>query len=153
MLFRSKQRVCQILKILDAGEGGFAIKAAERERKRAVKLASKRRQVDANCRARWGIGKDEYDELRALEKDLQKTPMYRFKHARRTKVRSGVDWQLTFPQWWKLWCESGKYERYGNDLDEYMLVRKKNKGAYRMGNVHIIPASEFFSKMNGHSYD
>lgn len=143
-----RQRVHQILQARGADVGGQEIKRAEIARQRAVMLAAKERQRDEECMARWGITRAEYAELRELAEDIQDTPMYRFLNARRTKIRTGIEWELTFPQWWRIWQKSGKYEDYGRGEGKYMLVRKKNRGAYRVGNVVVMPANEFHAMVH-----
>jgi hypothetical protein len=146
----TRQRVQQILKKrgCSRGNGGDSMRADERERARKKKQKAVRRSRDRACRARWGIGLDEYEKLRAMDEDIQKTPMYRFRNSRRMKLRKGIGWELTFAQWWDYWQRSGKWDQYGNRSGKYALVRKDNKNVYKRGNVAVMEMGEFHRIMN-----
>jgi len=54
----------------------------------------------------------------------------------------GVPWRFTFEQWMGIWIASGNMHERGPRLGQYVMARFGDKGAYRVGNVEIIPASD-----------
>jgi hypothetical protein len=65
----------------------------------------------------------------------------------RTSARNrGLDFNLTFSEWWDIWEQSGHWEQRGRRRDQYVMSRKNDIGPYEVGNVFIQLAS-------GNSYD
>lgn len=52
------------------------------------------------------------------------------------KVR-GIEWQLTFEEWWDIWEQSGKYEQRGRGAGKYCMSRIGDVGPYSVNNVVI----------------
>lgn len=50
----------------------------------------------------------------------------------------GIDWELTFKQWWKIWKDSGKWEQRGRGHGKYQMARFGDEGPYSVDNVRII---------------
>jgi len=48
----------------------------------------------------------------------------------------GIEWDMTFPEWWSLWENSGKYVERGRGK-KYAMARYGDSGAYEIGNVYI----------------
>jgi hypothetical protein len=61
------------------------------------------------------------------------------KHKSNAKSR-GIPFRLTFPEWWKIWKDSGMYERGGR----FVMHRFSDEGPYAVGNVEIISRSDNF---------
>jgi len=57
-------------------------------------------------------------------------------HKANAKQR-GVEFNLTFDEWWKLWSDSKRWTRRGNRSGRYVMCRKGDVGAYELGNVYI----------------
>lgn len=53
-------------------------------------------------------------------------------------ARRGIPFNLTFEQWLNVWEASGKLPRRGKGRGRYCMARFGDKGAYEVGNVHII---------------
>jgi hypothetical protein len=53
----------------------------------------------------------------------------------------GVAWRFTFDQWMAIWIESGHMHERGPKLDQYVMARFEDKGAYQVGNVAIVLSS------------
>lgn len=70
-------------------------------------------------------------------KNYQKTPKGKFITQRANAKRRGVDWQLTFEQWWEIWEKSGKWGQRGTDAKQYCMCRKHYLGPYSVDNVEI----------------
>ena len=49
----------------------------------------------------------------------------------------GIDFNLTFEEWWSIWELSGKYEERGKGAGKYCMSRKNDTGPYEVGNVYI----------------
>jgi NUMOD3 motif len=54
----------------------------------------------------------------------------------------GIPFLLTFDEWWKIWQDSGNWERRGSRRGQYVMARYKDRGAYAIGNVRICTAAE-----------
>lgn len=49
----------------------------------------------------------------------------------------GIEFHLTFEEWWDIWNQSGKYEQRGRGAGKYCMSRKNDTGPYALGNVYI----------------
>lgn len=57
-------------------------------------------------------------------------------HKHNAAVR-GIEFKLTFDQWWGIWQRSGHWEKRGNRKGHYVMCRKGDIGPYAVGNVYI----------------
>ena len=101
------------------------------------------------------------DRIRVPEKEKQNRAVrpysaYRhdpywpaYYHQRRHAGRRGVAWKLTFPQWLKIWKQSGKLTKRGRDSGQYVMARNGDKGSYSVGNVSIITNRQ--NSIDGHN--
>lgn len=71
-------------------------------------------------------------------KEYQKTPKGKFIRQKANAVRRGINWELSFEDWWKIWEDSGKWEERGKGSNNYVMSRKMDSGGYSVGNVEII---------------
>lgn len=56
----------------------------------------------------------------------------------KTKAKSrGIDFNLSFEEWSKIWEESGKIEQRGKGIDKYVMSRFNDSGPYSIDNVEI----------------
>lgn len=68
------------------------------------------------------------------------TPKDRYQqHKRSSKIR-GIEFTLTFEQWWGLW--EPHWERRGQKSQDMCMCRKGDKGGYTWGNVRIATVKE-----------
>jgi len=58
-------------------------------------------------------------------------------HKSNAKSR-GIDFLLTFEEWYKIWGDSGHINDRGTKLGQYCMARKGDKGPYAVGNVGIV---------------
>lgn len=66
----------------------------------------------------------------------------------------GVDWEMTFAEWWNIWSESGHWsERGKSHAGAYVMGRFGDTGPYKIGNVHIITFSQNISDYWKCSYE
>lgn len=70
-------------------------------------------------------------------------PWLSFRYQLHDAKKRGIDFNLTFSQWWGLWRE--KYHLRGTRKGEYVMCRTLDEGPYQIGNVRID-----FSSANGH---
>ena len=49
----------------------------------------------------------------------------------------GIDFELTFDQWWNIWERSGKWDQRGYKKGQYVMSRKNDIGPYAIDNVFI----------------
>ena len=49
----------------------------------------------------------------------------------------GVEFTLTFEEWWDIWEQSGKWEQRGCRKGQYVMSRYNDTGPYAVGNVFI----------------
>jgi len=49
----------------------------------------------------------------------------------------GIEFKLTFDQWWDIWQTSGKWEERGRNKGQYVMSRFNDCGAYEINNVFI----------------
>jgi hypothetical protein len=52
-----------------------------------------------------------------------------------------IPWDITFPEWWRIWKESGKYHLRGRGHG-YCMSRHGDSGPYRVDNVKICLATD-----------
>lgn len=57
-------------------------------------------------------------------------------HKHNAKVR-GIEFTLTFEQWWDIWQKSRKWPMRGNRAGHFVMCRKNDVGAYAVSNVYI----------------
>lgn len=62
-------------------------------------------------------------------------------HRTNAKMR-GIEFKLTFEEWFCWWMETGHYSERGNCRGEYVMARKGDKGAYELGNIECLQAQE-----------
>jgi hypothetical protein len=61
---------------------------------------------------------------------------------RKNAAKRGISWEFTFPEWVKVWCDSGKWEQRGCARGKYCMSRHGDAGPYSAGNVSIKPFIE-----------
>jgi len=57
-------------------------------------------------------------------------------HKSKAKSR-GIEFNLTYEEWWDIWEKSGKWAQRGAQKGCYVMSRKNDMGAYEIGNVFI----------------
>ena len=63
--------------------------------------------------------------------------------SQKTKAKHrGIEFNLTFKQWWDIWQQSGKWEQRGCRKGQYVMSRKNDIGPYEVGNVFIQTCSQ-----------
>jgi hypothetical protein len=73
----------------------------------------------------------------------KRTPLTRFQAHRQRARRRGIEWCLTFDEWWTIWESSGKWDLRGAKAGHYVMARLgPDIGPYAVNNVKIQLSSE-----------
>ena len=62
--------------------------------------------------------------------------------------KRGIDFQLTFDEWYKVWSDSGHWHQRGRGSEKYCMARHQDTGPYSINNVSIITNHENLSYGN-----
>jgi hypothetical protein len=54
----------------------------------------------------------------------------------------GVEFKLTFADWYKWWIETGHYSERGCKNGQYVMGRIGDQGAYELGNIYCCTTNE-----------
>ena len=65
----------------------------------------------------------------------------------RAKIR-GIEFKLTFNEWWDIWQTSGKWEQRGKRAESYQMARYNDTGPYSVSNVYITKMKKNISFAN-----
>ena len=133
----TRERIRQILKEeygITGKDGGAHKKAAD-----LVILRANRR--DEIYLQKYGVSHSEYVEInKFLNKDGRR-PSRCFQEQIKNAHKRGIDWQLTFAEWWGIWSDSGMWKNRGRGHG-YVMARHGDSGPYMVGNVKIITGAE-----------
>lgn len=79
------------------------------------------------------------------------SPGYKFRQQRSSAKARGVEWLMTFEEWWGVWEASGRWSQRGHRDGQYVMGRHGDAGPYAVGNVSIILSNENHSIQRGRS--
>jgi len=65
------------------------------------------------------------------------TEKQRFRQQRQMASKRGIEFKLSFEQWWDIWQQSGHWEERGRKIGQYCMSRVGDLGAYEIDNVFI----------------
>lgn len=120
----TRERVRQIL--TKAGitkfDGGQQVTAAVKRQKKAAAL-------DGRYLKKWGCSHAEWKRIGEKVRKI-------FRQQRSNASRRNIEWQLTFPQWWTIWQQSGHWGQRGRGQG-YCMCRRGDAGPYSPDNVFI----------------
>lgn len=127
---------------------------AETKDSRETKLAKAR----AYARARYAADPERFrNESRAWREanpgknaeTIQKSdakrrgqPRYVYKSHKTSAKQRGVEFLLTFEEWWEIWDASGKWYERGKQTNHYVMARFGDTGPYAVGNVRVCTSQE-----------
>jgi len=64
-------------------------------------------------------------------------------HAQKCGARiRGIDFNLTFDQWWDWWQQTRKYPQRGKGKGKYVMARFGDIGPYELGNIYCCTHGE-----------
>lgn len=142
------ERVRQIVRRFGVtrDEGGMFVKQFLKTAVRQqIKQTSIERQ-ERTCLAKWGLSLEQYREHVATfgNTSTPRSPMDRYKCQRANAGKRGIAWQITFSEWWRVWCESGRWNECGPGSG-YCMARHGDDGPYSVDNVYICTIGQNFS--------
>lgn len=88
---------------------------------------------------RCGLSLEQVTEV--TESDGRR-PFRRYQSQKRQAQARGIEFRLTFWEWWSLWRDSGRYHQMGCRRGEYVMARIWDAGPYAVGNVEIQTNAE-----------
>jgi hypothetical protein len=74
-----------------------------------------------------------------------------FQAHRSSSASRGIQFLLTFEEWWEIWQASGHWHERGPGRDKYCMARFGDRGSYAVGNVDIITNRQNAAERGGHS--
>lgn len=122
----TRERVRQILRKIGvrSSDGGASKRS---EAKRAVKRA----KSEAYWLSKYGMP---FAHVKQLQADgVTKA----YQDHRRNAAARGIEFRLSFIEWFSVWQSSGKLDQRGRGKGKYVMSRIKDHGCYELGNVHI----------------
>jgi DNA-binding CsgD family transcriptional regulator len=138
----SRERVRQILSKcgLTRNDAGWrAVRAAAAEVTKRDKWNTSRKNKNERCQKFYGCSYDVLLQANAGD-NISRTgsPAQCYLRQRETSNKRGISWEITFPEWWKVWQDSGKWAERGRGRDRYCMSRIADRGPYRLDNVEIV---------------
>lgn len=137
----SRWRVRVILKRNHIGEkdGGRAVRGFLNLSSRIIQARETTERQEKRCREMWGIS---LEERKVIIKRYgvargEKSPFSKYGKQRWHAARRGIEWNISFREWWRIWQASGKWEQRGCWSQDYVMARIGDSGAYEVGNVYI----------------
>jgi|TARA_R110002126_G_scaffold204218_1_gene351630 transposase len=136
----SASTVCLILRNegVSRHEGGISLKAKNRI-DRKVFLANKANKI----KYLWGLTLDQYDQIKheyGPSSNIN-SPIHKYVVQKNSAKKRQIEWQFTFADWWRIWQESGKWNKRGRGVG-YCMARFNDLGPYAPNNVEIILSTQ-----------
>ena len=135
----TRERVRQILKKAGVArnDGGQHIKTLLNIRYKKKRLSSFRYFETYGCTR---------EEAMLLNGGLfvstRNSPADKYRHQRNSAIHQrNIEWKMSFPDWMRIWKESGKYEQRGPGKG-YCMARIGDTGPYSLDNVEIITTGQ-----------
>jgi hypothetical protein len=133
---RARQRISKFgLTRIDSG------RTKSIEQKRAARSIAINARADARCLRTYGCTYSALESLLGEKVCITKnkaTAAYR--HQKNNADKRGIEFPITFPQWWGVWQKSGKWDERGRG--QYVMARNGDVGSYSVGNVYICTQSQ-----------
>lgn len=115
---------------------------------RSIQIDRNRRDAasrkEAKYLAKYGATPSQMSAIRAIARKMMEdgatwymTPTGAFNQQRSSARARGIEWSMTFWEWWTIWSESGKWCERGRGGDNYVMCRFADQGAYEVGNVYV----------------
>lgn len=144
----TRERIRQILRAngCDADTGGRTVRSFIKASAKREALVQARRKRIAKQEAYFGCN---YDFVLSLcvrnpwgdRRAKRDSAVTRYIDQRRNAAARGIAWELSLPEWWRIWQESGKWADRGRGHG-YGMARFGDTGGYAVGNVYITTGAE-----------
>ena len=104
-------------------------------------------EVDVRYTKLFGCSKDRFVSLCGREfitwnKKYRSGYEWMYFDQKRSARYRKIPWELTLPEWIRIWEDSGKLNMRGHHADEYVMARWGDVGPYSVDNVYICTASK-----------
>lgn len=140
----TRERVRQIISKagMTAKDGGIHRQTLNRQDVKAAEQLARR-----NASAQLWFGCD-YATMLALNGGIkpwakgERVKTRAYFNQMRSATHRGIEWRMTFPEWCRLWEESGLYDQRGRTADGYVMARIQDFGPYAPWNVYITTLRE-----------
>lgn len=128
----TRERIRQIIKQhgFDSATGGKAVNSQQ------VKIAKLVRR-DSHFREKYGCSYNDFKRIKKEAAPTGHTPPFEFGRQKANAARRGIEWSMSFAEWWQVWADSGKWASKGRGIGKSCMCRYKDEGAYAPGNVYI----------------
>lgn len=141
----SPERVRQIVRAAGVSKlhGGKAISLLKETPAKVANLRSKNERAEAEARSSWGMSLDDYRIHVAQHGSscVPNSPLSKYRQQRTNARVRGIAWNFTFPEWWSVWQESGKWDQRGKG--GYVMARYGDGDTpYSKDTVYICTQSE-----------
>lgn len=137
----TRERVRQILarQGITGSDGGKALVANRKRKAREIRIAADR---DARCQSVYGCSFAVIQAICGDDVSLTKNKITRaFTRQKVNAVMRGIEFAMTFAEWWSVWQQSGHWHERGRGQG-YVMARNGDSGPYAIGNVHICTQSQ-----------
>lgn len=94
---------------------------------------------DAKCLEKYGYT---YDEYKKIVESRCNQPAIAFRSQKYRARARGIEWNMSFSEWWEIWQESGCWELRGREYGNYCMARFNDSGPYEVGNVEIVSVTQ-----------
>lgn len=88
---------------------------------------------------RWGLSEAEYQAIWAVDRGRA---LHRYANHRKRAALRGIEFRMTFREWWGVWQASGHYGQMGTHAGQFVMARIRDTGPYAVWNVEIQTARE-----------
>lgn len=135
----TRERVRQILKRrgVTRFDGGVFLRCASEIRYKP----NPQDKAERRCIANFGCSIEAAMTINSGLTLTDKTSAaWKFSTQKKTAAKRKIGWEMTFPQWMKVWSDSGKWLERGRGM--YVMARIGDTGPYAVDNVEIITASQ-----------
>ena len=134
----TRERIRQLISDvgISAKDGGRAV----RHKKRLADIAA---ELDKRYIKKYGCTRSQYRWLLNYERGPKKPRgvVGAFSTQKHTASFRGIAWKLKLWDWWQIWEKSGRWKQRGRGQG-FCMARRKDEGAYEIGNVYITSAIE-----------
>lgn len=79
----------------------------------------------------------EHPSIKGLKEDIRK-----YSQHRRQAAQRGIDFLLSFAEWYEWWQQTGHYEERGCRHGQYVMARHNDTGPYSLDNIKCITHEE-----------
>lgn len=79
------------------------------------------------------------------------TAKQKYSSQRRRAIKAGIEWKLTFDEWYTWWQQTGHWEERGCSSDSYHMCRYGDTGPYSLDNIYCDKAKNNVAYANKHN--